>query len=177
MTSTSFAAAALGVVCVSAPLLAHHSFAAQYDDKKTVTLKGIVTKFDWANPHVFFFTDVTDAGGKITNWAVEWDSRIELKRAGWKQDSLKVGDAVTVEGNPSKDGSKQVSGKTVTLANGKKLSSPAETAPVRAAQPAKPTPRWPDGHVRLGIAPGQIGYWANASASSLVENSAPIRMN
>src|SRR5579871_3897062 len=62
---------------------AHHSIAAQYDDKKPTTLKGIVTKFDWTNPHVFVFVDVTAANGETTTWGVEFPSRVELKRAGW----------------------------------------------------------------------------------------------
>src|ERR1700689_3775759 len=87
------------MIFAAMPLLAHHSFAAEYDDKKPVTLKGTVSKFDWSNPHVYAFLDVTDAGGKIVNWAIEWVSRIELKRAGWTQESLKVGDLVTVDGS------------------------------------------------------------------------------
>ncbi len=176
----SFTVLVPGIVLAAMPLLAHHSFAAQYDDKKPVTLKGTVSKFDWSNPHVYLFLDVTDAGGKIVNWAIEWESRIELKRAGWTHDSIKVGDAVTVEGSLARDGSKQASGKSLMLARGKKLSSPNETqaAAPRSTQPAKAAPRGPDGRVRLGIGPGQLGYWANPSAPSLIENTAGnIRVN
>ena len=91
--------AAPALMLAAMPAWAHHSFAAEYDEKKPVTFKGTVTKYDWSNPHVYFFVDVTDASGKIVNWAVEWESRVELKRAGWTLDSLKVGDAVTVEGS------------------------------------------------------------------------------
>lgn len=167
-----------GIVFAALPLLAHHSFSAEYDEKKPVTLKGTVSKFDWSNPHVFLFVDVTDSSGKIVNWALEWESRIELKRAGWSQDSLKVGDTVTVEGSLARDGSKQAAGKSVTLANGKKLSSPNEAQSPRSSQASKPAPKWPDGQVRLGIGPGELGYWASPSAASLVENTAGnIRMN
>ena len=79
--SRFFSAAFLLAVAV-APLGAHHSMAAEYDDKKPVTLKGIVTKFDWGNPHVFVFLDVTSSTGEIHNWACEMLSRIELKRIG-----------------------------------------------------------------------------------------------
>lgn len=176
----------LAVACVAAaaiPALAHHSFAAEFDEKKPVTVKGIVSKFDWSNPHVFVYIDVTEANGKIATWASEWESRIELKRAGWKADSLKPGDAVTLEGSAARDGSKRAGGKSLTLAGGKKLSAPGEAPPVPRAA-AKPAPRWPDGHVRLGIGPGEIGYWAVAapaalfeSASSNAKGAQSLRMN
>src|ERR1700678_1661907 len=98
----------LGAACLAAVAiraLAHHSFAAEFDEKKPVTLKGTVTEFDWSNPHVFVYIDVTEANGKITNWESEWESRIEMKRAGWKADSIKPGDAVTLEGSAARDGS------------------------------------------------------------------------
>ncbi len=115
--------------------------------------------------------DVTESG-KISNWATEWESRIELKRAGWKSDSLKPGDAVTIDASASRDGIKRAAGKSVMLAGGKKLLAPtaAQTLVPSPAGAAKPAPRWPDGHVRLGIGPGELGYWANASAPGLTEN-------
>lgn len=168
------------VVAIAMPAFAHHSFAADYDEKKPVTLRGTVTKFDWSNPHVFVYLDVTE-GGKIVNYATEWESRIELKRAGWKSDSLKPGDPITVEGSASRDGSSRAGGKTILLAGGKKLLSPnaAQMLAPRAAAAAKPAPRWPDGHVRLGIGEGEIGYWANASVSGLAEDASgpKLRMN
>src|SRR5580658_8880013 len=100
------------------PAYAHHSIAAEYDEKKPVTLKGAVTKFDWTNPHVFLFLDVADA-----TWAVEFPSRIELKRDGWTQDSVKIGDVVMIDASLARDGSKQAFAKAVILANGKKLSA------------------------------------------------------
>jgi len=164
-----------------APAWAHHSMSAAYDDKKPVTVKGTVTKFDWTNPHVLIFVDAADAKGNIANWALEFDSRIELERNGWTRDSVKVGDAVTVEGSLARDGSKQASGKLVTLAGSKKLtaaSSESRTVSSRTTQPSRPTPRWPDGHVRLGFVPGETGYWSSTGSSNLVENTgANIRMN
>ena len=80
--------AALAMPTMAMPALAHHSFAADYDEKKPVTLRGTVTKFDWSNPHVLVYLDVIE-GGKPVNYATEWESRIELKRAGWKADSVK----------------------------------------------------------------------------------------
>jgi len=172
----------LGALCALAaaiPALAHHSFAAEFDDKKPVSVKGVISKFDWSNPHVFVYVDVTDASGKITTWASEWESRIELKRAGWKADSLKPGDTVTLEGSAARDGSKRLGGKSLALAGGRKLSAGSDAAPATPRAASKPAPRWPDGHVRLGIGPGEIGYWANATPSALFETSAAatVRMN
>ncbi len=169
--------AAFALALAAIPAFAHHSFAADYDEKKPVALRGTVTKFDWSNPHVFVYVDVTEAG-KIVNYATEWESRIELKRAGWKSDSLKPGDSVTVDASASRNGSKRAGGKSITIAGGKKLLSPNEAQMLvpRAAAAAKPAPRWPDGHVRLGIGAGEIGYWANASAAGLSEDP-KVKMN
>src|SRR5215813_4979252 len=102
------AAVSLGLLLAAAPaLLAHHSFAAEYDAKKPVTLKGIVTKVEWMNPHVYFFIDVTDEAGKTENWALEMGPPNGLQKSGWTRNTMKVGDEVTVEGSMAKDGSKQ----------------------------------------------------------------------
>ncbi len=158
----------------AAPALAHHSMAAEYDDKKPVTLRGAVTKFDWTNPHVWVWIDVAASGG-TTNWGVELPSRVELRRAGWTGDSVKVGDVVTVEGSAARNGDKQIGGKSVMLASGKKL--PIVAPPLDFAQGSKPTPRWPDGHPRLGFVPGVTGYWASVPGSNLFETGAKVRMN
>jgi len=148
------------------PLFAHHELRAEFDVQKPVSLRGIVTRFEWDNPHALLYLDV----GTV-NWAVEWESPLDLKKAGWTRDALKVGDSVTVEGWLARDGSKLASGRTVVLASGKKLAEPPETQVAAASGKAKPTPRWPDGHPRLGVVPGEKGYWANPSASSLVETT------
>jgi len=164
------------LVITASQSLAHHSMAAQYDDKKPTTLKGVVTKFDWTNPHVFVFVDVTATNSEATTWGVEFPSRVELKRAGWTGDSIHIGDAVTVEGPLARDGSKQIAGKLLTVSNGKKLSTTPPPAP-RSNQASKPTPRWPDGHPRLGFVPGETGYWASVPGSNLFETGATVRMN
>ena len=124
MRHRSFALAALGLglIITAAPVMAHHSFAAEYDSKRPVTLKGVVTKVDWTNPHVYFYMDVTDEGGTVTNWAFEMGPPGLLQRAGWNRNLLKVGDEVTVEGTLAKDNSKQANARSVTMTNtGRKL--------------------------------------------------------
>jgi len=124
MSHRSFALAALGfgLIVTAAPVMAHHSFAAEYDSKRPVTLKGVVTKVDWTNPHVYFYMDVTDEGGAVTNWAFEMGPPGLLQRAGWNRNLLKVGDEVTVEGTLAKDNSKQANARSVTMTNtGRKL--------------------------------------------------------
>src|SRR3954469_9556109 len=96
--------AAAGLLMPLVPMLAHHSFAAEYDANKPVTLKGTVTKVEWTNPHARFYVDVKDANGKVTNWNLELASPNVLKRAGWTRTALKEGDSVTVEGSAAKDG-------------------------------------------------------------------------
>lgn len=113
---------ALMALVVTAPLVAHHSFAAEYDAKKPITLKGTVTKVDWRNPHVYFFMDVDDEQGKPVNWALEMGPPAGLQRAGWTKNTMKVGDEVVVEGSLAKDGSHLANAKTVTMASsGEKL--------------------------------------------------------
>jgi hypothetical protein len=160
------------LVLLAAPLAAHYSMAAEYDDKKPVSLRGTVAKYDWSNPHVLFELDVAGAGGKITTWEFEWDSRLEMKRAGWTLSSLAVGDQVAVTGSQSRDGANRAEGKAVTLANGKKLLAASDAAAARPKAAAKPAPKWPDGHVRLGIGPGEIGYWDTPSAPSMADSTA-----
>jgi hypothetical protein len=104
------------------PLAAHHSFSAEYDSKKQVQLKGIVTKVEWMNPHVYFYLDVTDESGTVTNWALEMGPPNGLERSGWTRNTMKVGDEVMVEGTLAKDGAKQANARSVTnTATGKKL--------------------------------------------------------
>jgi hypothetical protein len=115
-------AIAFGACLAVTPTLAHHSFAAEYDSKKPVTLKGIITKVDWTNPHVYFFIDVKDEKGDISNWGFEMGPPGLLQRAGWTRNTMKVGDEVIVEGTMAKDGSNQANARSVVMAStGKKL--------------------------------------------------------
>ncbi len=118
----AFAFLVAGVALLApAAALAHHSFAAEYDVKKPVTLKGTVTSVEWTNPHARFYLDVKDESGKVVNWNLELASPNVLVRQGWSRHSLKVGDEVTVEGSQAKDGSQMANARTVTLADGKKV--------------------------------------------------------
>ncbi|HET9215716.1 MAG TPA: DUF6152 family protein [Terriglobia bacterium] len=111
--------AGLGILVAALPTLGHHSFAAQYDRSKPITLKGTVSKVEWMNPHIYFYVDVKDDAERVTNWAIEGGAPSMLYRNGWRIDSLKVGDAVTVEGWLAKDGSNLANMRTATLADGK----------------------------------------------------------
>jgi hypothetical protein len=111
------AVAAFGVVWATAPLAAHHSFAAEFDRNQPIKLTGAITKVDWNNPHVYFYIDVKEeATGRVANWSMEMGAPAVLQRAGWKKSMLKIGDVVTVEGSRAKDGSNHGNARTVTLA-------------------------------------------------------------
>jgi hypothetical protein len=88
----------LALSALAVPLSAHHSWTAEYDSKKPVTVKGVVSKVEWTNPHTHFYVDVTDAGGKVTTWNFEMASTPALERGGWSRKTLPLGTQVIVEG-------------------------------------------------------------------------------
>jgi hypothetical protein len=105
------------------PMFAHHSFVAQYDPKKPVTLEGTVTKLEWTNPHARFYIDVKDANGAVSNWELELGSPDTLIRYKWRRDTMKVGDAVTVDGYLARDGTKLANAKTVKFSDGRLINA------------------------------------------------------
>ena len=113
---------AAGLAAVAGILLAHHSFGAEYDSTKPVTITGVITKIEWTNPHSYFFLDVKDAKGNVANWKLEGYPPSVLSRTGWKKDvTMKVGDTVTVFGWHARDGTNWAHSREVTFAHGKKL--------------------------------------------------------
>ncbi len=114
-------AAGMAIAWCAVPVMAHHSFAAQYDRNKPITLVGPVTKVDWINPHARIFMDAKDASGNTANWEIELAAPAMLIRRGWSKSAVKVGEVVTVNASLAKDGSRLANASTVTLANGKRV--------------------------------------------------------
>jgi Family of unknown function (DUF6152) len=113
------------LLAASSSAWSHHSFAAEFDTKKPVTLHGKITKIEWVNPHARFYIDVAEPAGV---WELELGSPNTLLRYGWRRDSLKVGDDVTVEGYSAKDGSKFANAKTVQFPDGRKVGAGSSSA-------------------------------------------------
>jgi hypothetical protein len=136
-TMKSRSMSVLGVVAAAVfaavPLLAHHSFAAEYDRAKPVTLTGTVTRVEWINPHAHFQMDVTDPGGTTANWDIELGSPAGLLRNGWTRNSLKIGEVVAVTGYLAKDGTNTANSSTVTV-DGRRLFA-GSSADSQAANP------------------------------------------
>ena len=115
-------ACVVGMILGTGSAIAHHSFAAEFDANKALTLKGIVTKIEWQNPHTYFYLDVPGPGSKVVSWGMEMASPNGLMRQGWTRNTLKVGDAVTVEGSQAKDGTNVGNARVVILdATGQRL--------------------------------------------------------
>jgi hypothetical protein len=109
---------ACAMLASGARVSAHHSFAAEFDADKPITLSGIVTKVEWTNPHVWFYINVKDEKtGETANWGAEMGPPHGLQRRGWRQNTLKIGDQVTVAGSMAKNGAKRMNASKVTLAS------------------------------------------------------------
>ena len=120
-TTLGILTATVGLLISATPVLAHHSFAAEFDDKQPVTLKGTVTKVDWMNPHIWIYIATKDESGKVTTWQCEGGPPNTLTRNGWTKNALKEGDQVIVEGFKAKDATNTCNGRSVTLPDGRKV--------------------------------------------------------
>jgi hypothetical protein len=112
---------ALGLLVLAVPVLAHHSFAAEFDGSKQVKLTGVVTKVDWVNPHAYIYMDVKGDDGAVVNWAIETGAPNALYRQGWRKDDLKAGDTVTLDAFLAKDGSHTAAARNVKLPDGRRV--------------------------------------------------------
>lgn len=112
---------ALVLVAAAVPVFAHHSFAAEFDGKKQISLAGVVTKVDWVNPHAYIYIDVKGEDGTVVNWGIETGAPNMLYRQGWRKDDLKVGDMVTLDAFVAKDGSHTAAAFQVKLPDGRKV--------------------------------------------------------
>ncbi len=122
-TKLAVVLAGVAFLCLAVPVIAHHAVGAEYDANKPVTLKGTVTKVEWTNPHARIYFDVAQPDGTVVNWNVELAARSALVRQGWTAKSLKIGEAVTVEGHLARSGVSGVNARAVTTADGKKVFS------------------------------------------------------
>ncbi len=145
------------VVLAVAPVEGHHGPTVKFDPNQPITLEGYVTMLDWTNPHAHIYMIVPE-GDRLTTWYIELESPVDLEANLWRRDSLTPGDAITVEGMASRDGSPQASGSSIVLTDtGQRVLG--VSPPAAAASSGRPTPRWPDGQPRLGPPPGESGYW------------------
>jgi hypothetical protein len=104
--------------CVG-PIYAHHSFAAEFDGTKAIQKTGVISRVDWTNPHSYFYIDVKDEHGGVVTWGCEGGAPIALSRRGFKKNDIKLGDTVTVDGYPAKDGSRLMDARRITLSDGR----------------------------------------------------------
>ena len=119
---TKFALFLTTFILVGSPRLkAHHSFSAEFDASKRVTLKGVVTKVDWRNPHIYVYLNVKDDSGKVIEWACEGGPPNVLMREGWSRNTVKEGDQVTIDGAVAKDSSNRCNSRFVMLSDGRKV--------------------------------------------------------
>lgn len=121
MSIKSMLSAAVLLLAIGAPLAAHHSFSAEYDESKPVSVTGVVKKVEWQNPHIWFYVDVKDQSGKVTTWGFSGGPPGMLQRRGITREVLKVGDVIKVTGFRAKDGSNNASGGNVTFSDGRQV--------------------------------------------------------
>jgi hypothetical protein len=118
--------AGICLAAATAPLSAHHSFAAEFDASKAIRITGALTKIDWTNPHTYFYLDVKEENGNVVKWSCEAGAPGALSRRGFKRGDLKLGDTIVVDGYRAKDGSRLMDARRVTLPNGRIVSGASE---------------------------------------------------
>ena len=119
--TVAFLSATVGIFLGVAPVWAHHSFVAEFDEKQIVKLHGTVTKMEWINPHAWIHIDVKGEDGKVTEWMIEAAAPNSLLRRGWTKNSLPVGTEIVVEGFQAKDSANRANGSVITFTDGRKL--------------------------------------------------------
>jgi len=156
----------------------HHPIQGKFDPDQETSLSGIVTKVDWRSPHVHVFLNVAD-GNSIVNWAIELENPYILLANGWDENSLQPGDAINVSGMVARNGSRQVWGEDVVLADtGRQVYTVSDSSPEKPLA-KRPVPRWPeDNRPVLGAAPGGAGgIWSYPTETALVEDGVDVGMN
>ena len=160
------------IVVAGAVVRAQLPVPAVYDEWRHAKLEGVVTRIDWVNPRAYIFVDVHEPGG---DWAVEIGNPLDLEARGWTRTSVRIGDIVTVEGAPARGDTRRVLLTSLVIkrtGNGAFIGRAAGSrAPTIAVGP---TPRWPDGQVRLGPPPNRKGYWGFASVTTMIEGGVKV---
>jgi hypothetical protein len=129
-----YVAAAIAIVMATTPVVAHHSFSAEFDITKTIKVTGKVSSVRWSNPHAWIYVDVTGADGKVVNWAFEMNAANSLYRRGWRREDVPAGLEVTIEGWLARNGTPTANTNSITLPDGRRLfagSGPGEGAAPR----------------------------------------------
>ena len=131
MKTRVIAVAAIVAVVGGGRLLAHHSFAAQYDPTKAIRISGTLSKVEWTNPHTYFYVDVKEGNGQVTTWGCEGAAAGQLSRRGFKKGDVKIGDTIIIDGYPARDGSRLMDARRMTLADGRIVAggSPGDGGP------------------------------------------------
>ena len=153
---------------------------AVYDEWRRITIDGVVTRVEWANPRAYVFVDVREAGGTasgstVSNWAIEIGSPLDLEQRGWSRTTVRTGDSVSVEAVPARDNAKRALLSTFWKTNPRARVFSGNAATAKAVPTvAGAAPRWPDGQVRLGPPAGRKGYWGAASLTTMIESGSKV---